>query len=458
MNIGFDTIGNAILICYDGGPILATDPWIDGSAYFGSWGMSHEIPEPQRQAVVDCPYIWFSHGHPDHLNPDSMHHFVGKTILLPDHVGGRIHAYLSEQGYDTQVVETKQWLRLSDHIKIMVLPDFNQDAVLLVDLNGRLIVNKNDSSALGWTRYIQRVIKQYPTSILLCLTGWGDADHIHYFNEEGSRIEPLAAEMKSQPLGRSIARMVDSWGATHFAPFSSQHRYQRSDSVWANEYVTTHEAYFDEYVSDRSMILPLHVHYDCETDTTRPLNPGLSEMIQLPPETFGDNWSDGLDADDMRVIRDYFGAIAYLKNYLGFINFRVGGSDHIVDINRQQFARGLTFEVPRQSLVTAVTYEVFDDLLIGNFMKTTLHGAWEKSKLYPHFTPYVTKYADNGRAKSSDELRAYFRAYRQRAPLDYVFERLGHETKNLVRARVGHDAKLYHFLKRSYWSLKKTFV
>src|SRR4051794_31492460 len=35
--LGFDTIGNATLIAYDGGPVLATDPWLDGPAYFGSW-------------------------------------------------------------------------------------------------------------------------------------------------------------------------------------------------------------------------------------------------------------------------------------------------------------------------------------------------------------------------------------------------------------------------------------
>jgi len=30
MEIGFDTIGNATLIVYDGRPLLATDPWIKG--------------------------------------------------------------------------------------------------------------------------------------------------------------------------------------------------------------------------------------------------------------------------------------------------------------------------------------------------------------------------------------------------------------------------------------------
>lgn len=35
MDLGFDTIGNATLICYDRGPVLVTDPWVRGSAYFG---------------------------------------------------------------------------------------------------------------------------------------------------------------------------------------------------------------------------------------------------------------------------------------------------------------------------------------------------------------------------------------------------------------------------------------
>lgn len=44
IELGFDTIGNATVIAYDQGPILATDPWIGGAPYFGSWALAHEIP------------------------------------------------------------------------------------------------------------------------------------------------------------------------------------------------------------------------------------------------------------------------------------------------------------------------------------------------------------------------------------------------------------------------------
>ena len=65
MNLGFETIGNATLICFDYNPILVTDPWIKGSAYFGSWVLSHEIPEEQMRSIHATEYIWLSHGHPD---------------------------------------------------------------------------------------------------------------------------------------------------------------------------------------------------------------------------------------------------------------------------------------------------------------------------------------------------------------------------------------------------------
>ena len=97
--IGFETIGNATLTCFDDRPILTTDPWITGSAYFGSWGMSHKIPPEQLDNIRRCRYVWFSHGHPDHLNADSLSDFGGHTILLPNHAGSRIHDDLVGRGY-----------------------------------------------------------------------------------------------------------------------------------------------------------------------------------------------------------------------------------------------------------------------------------------------------------------------------------------------------------------------
>jgi hypothetical protein len=84
--------------------------------------------------------------------------------------------------------------------------------------------------------------------------------------------------------------------------------------------------------------------------------------------------------------------------------------------------------------MTAIEYEIFDDLLIGNFMKTTLHGQSPQWPLYPDFTPYVAKYADNGLAKSKEELNAYFKTYRKRAPFDYFLHRLQKQSSGALRS------------------------
>ena len=97
--IGVSTIGNATLIAYDKKPVLATDPWFGDTdpAYFGSWVLSHVFPKNLKQDVFNSEYIWFSHGHPDHLNSASLKRLYGKKILLPDHVGSRIYEGLIQK-------------------------------------------------------------------------------------------------------------------------------------------------------------------------------------------------------------------------------------------------------------------------------------------------------------------------------------------------------------------------
>ena len=157
-----------------------------------------------------------------------------------------------------------------------------------------------------------------------------------------------------------------------------------------------------------------------------------------------------LDKGDFAKIEHYFHSISHLFDFLDFINFRVGGQDHHISFNKEKFRRGVTFEAPRNSLMTCIEYEIFDDMLIGNFMKTTLHGKWSESKLYPEFGPYITKYADNGHAKSKDELRSYMEQYRRRAPLEFLMHRLEFHTKNTFRNYVTHDSQLYSIVRVLY--------
>jgi hypothetical protein len=455
MDIGFETIGNAILILYDRGkPVLVTDPWFTHQAYFGSWGQSHEIPEAQMKAILAAEYVWISHGHPDHLNADSLPQLKGKKILLPDHVGQRIHDDLRQQGYDVHTLRDRDWYSLSDRIRIYCISDLNQDAVLLAEVNGRLIFNRTDASDHGWEHHVRSIVKRYKVSFLMGLSSrFGDADMINFLDEDGNRIPPRE---NVPALGARNAHRTETIGARFFVPFSSMHTYQREDSAWANPYHTSLDDYQVGFKSGKCEMLPAYIRYECSSDAWEEIRPRELPLIVYPASHFGDDWDEPLSSDDADLANRYFSSLEHLSTFLDFVNLRVGGRDNVIRLGGGRYETGVTFEAPRSSLMTALRYEVFDDMLIANFMKTTLHGEWRPSRLYPDFSPYVAKYADNGRARTEAELKAYFRAYRRRAMLDYLKWQFERSTERIYRQYVAEDTVAHRVLKAAYWYYKKS--
>ena len=453
MDLGFETIGNATLVCHDKKPILVTDPWLVGTAYFGSWGRSHEIPPETLDAVTNCEFVWLSHGHPDHLSPPSLELVQGKKFLLPDHVGGRIFEGLKDRGFNVTVMRDRRWYRLSDRIRVLSIADYNQDAILLVNVGDNLIANLNDASDRGWGGDVRRAVTKSRVSFLLQQPkGTGDAEMINLWREDGTFIEPKATTR--MPIGRLLAGQSKEFGTTFCVPFSSMHRFQRADCMWAQKYRIKLSDYPMGFESRTTELLPAFTRYDVTRDLAEPLNPQPNNSAPAEPGDFGDDWSEPLESTDAVKITKYFKAISHLETFLDFIRIRVGGIEHVVELARRRFDRGLTFEAPRNSLMIAVDNEIFDDLLNANFMKTTIHGQEERLLSGPDFIPYVTKYADNGLAKSKKELDAYFKEYMMRTPLAFLKHRIEKRSTNFLRFSLKENSHLFRLGVRTYFWAK----
>jgi hypothetical protein len=444
--LGIKTIGNATLIAFDGGPILATDPWFgdEDSAFFGSWWLPRQIPATEKADIQKAKYIWFSHGHPDHLNPQSIERFRHSSILLPDHVGGRIRSALEAQNYNVKTLPDGAWIELSKQIKICCITDYNQDAILLVDVGGRLFINMNDAPGNARIRFIRNIAREFRHSYLLRASG--SLDMINYFDANGNRIEP-----KPAPMGRWLALFAQRVGAKSVVPFSSFHRYQREDSAWANAYRKPLSAYqedFDEALAD---FVPPFVWISCTSNEIINLDPPETPYVLHKPEEFGDVWSDQLCLEDHKILDDYFMRKEALRDMLGFVTFSVGGKSHSINIGGPRH-RGITFEAPRNSLMTAVTYKIFDDLLGGNFMKATLHNV--ESLYSPNFNFVVGKCGDNGCAETNPEVKAYFGEYRRRCgTVDWLLHHLACEGPSLFRRFIPDESKFYTIARNAYWKV-----
>lgn len=450
--IGVSTIGNATMIAYDGEVVLATDPWIgdEDSAYFGSWVLTHAIPKDLRDDIGKAKYIWFSHGHPDHLNPTSVERFRGHTILLPDHVNSRISQGFLADGYDARVLPDRTWVQLSKHVRIQCITTVIQDSILIVDVNGIAFVNLNDAGTRHCTGYVRRMLSGYKKSYLLSLSGYGDADMINFYDESGAFVVPPARN--NVRVGEQLTCVADAIGATGVIPFSSHHQYQRTDSVWAQEYITPMFAYQVglsprlEFVEPFSMV-------DCGTGETHALNPSPHPVTPKAPELFRDNWSDELEHGDFQALTDYFVRKDRVNNYLSFINFRVGGKDNVIKLAGRK-DKGITFSVPRHSLMEAVNNQIFDDLLIGNYMKTTLHNM--RSLYDGDFNFNVAKYGDNGMVESEEDVRRYLAIYRQRAGREFLYDTFMAKASDIAVRLLSTDrgSTTFRVAKKLFYSMK----
>ena len=126
-----------------------------------------------------------------------------------------------------------------------------------------------------------------------------------------------------------------------------------------------------------------------------------------------------------------------MKDKIGSIIFNVGNKDFAINLSeRKEIIR---FSAPKNSLVTAIKNEIFDDMLIGNFMRTQLINI---KSLYPDFIPYVAKYADNGMAKNKIELNKYFKYYKFNSA-DYWRDFFVSKTEAFVRKNFSAESPIY---------------
>lgn len=425
--IGFETIGNATVTAFDDSkPIISTDPWVYGNPYFGSWGHKYNIPSQQIENIKNSEFVWLSHGHPDHINPDSLD-LIGKSkILIADHYGDRIINDLRKNNFNCIKLESNKWLELSKNIRVKHFADWNQDTALLIEFQKKdIILNLNDGMAYGWTNTIKSILKDYDNRFLLKLINWGDADMLNFYDERGQFIIPT--NPKSIQVGSEYSKYMKFWNCNYAIPFSSMHRYVRPDSIHMNEYVTPLNKHYEGFDNSIGELLPAFIEWDCIKNNYKKINVDENTDDIVNISDHGDNWSDELNLHDFNKIEEYFNKFEHLKKNFGFICFKVGGKENFIRYSKKKC--GVIFEVPRKSLMDSIKYEIFDDLLIGNFMKTTLVNI---NALYPHFSPYVAKYGDNGLSRSKNELDLYFEYYQVNS-IDFWKDMFKFKTENIIR-------------------------
>ena len=436
MSMAFETLGNATVVVFeDGLPVLATDPWLVGTCYFGSWALDHPLSSAQIVNVQNAEYIWISHGHPDHLHEESLALLSRqKKILLPDHYDEDIKSFLIEKGFDVKVLPYRTWHRISADVRVLCIDNLNQDAILVIEAGESLILNLNDSPLCGDFRFLRRLVRARPRNktymLALCSS---DADMINVVDEAGNSLAGPPEERKPGTIW-SVARLADRIGVGNFCCSSSQHLYVRSDSVWANPYRITFADMRRYWCRPNVRLIEPFVTVDLDSGAISGNHPSQkADESQITNVAGADDWTERFSEAEWRKAEAFIRRFAMVGRYVDFVEFTVGGETRRFDLRNgtsvsKAELRGITFIAPRRSLLSTVERGYLDDLLIGNFMKVRLTN----TALYPRFTPLVAKLGGNAKVCTPREYRRFMRRYFLRNPLGTLAYRLDIEWSYVV--------------------------
>lgn len=119
---------------------------------------------------------------------------------MPNHAGNRFRDDLVGAGFDVTVLIDDKWTQLSENIRVYCVSDYFQDAVLLIDVGGTLVMNLNDATDRGWGRQIKRIIRAADRSFLLKLFGYGDVDMMNFLDDDENRVVPQSVRKRPAPM------------------------------------------------------------------------------------------------------------------------------------------------------------------------------------------------------------------------------------------------------------------
>ncbi len=354
----FETLGDtSMLLSRDGVPILAADPWLSGTACFGSWARDRDLAPTTVKSVLRAPYVFLSRGVDGRTHLPTLRAIgSGCDILLPENFDPGMRARLTAEGFATRLLPRKSWVEIAVGLKLLCV-ESDYGAILAVDAGGLLILNKNDAPLGGAERFWRKLARNYQRSCLLALP------------------EPEFGPDKRRAV-QEIGYLCDRLGVTHYAA-SAPHLHAREDSRWADAGRVTWDDIAPRWSALAAPFEPYaKIALAMAASASSPCFVAPSAE-SLPQGTGEDDWSDRLSAAEWYRLDCFVKGAKAFRRGLDFVAFNVGGETRRIRIRRGVkhplgSQRGLVFSAPRRSLVEAVAHHRFGELLDANFVKLEL--------------------------------------------------------------------------------------
>lgn len=420
-----ETLGHATLLLEEkaGRPLLATDPWLTGSTYWRSWWIENYPSEAEIARLRACPWLYISHEHPDHYHPPSLRLLrqglapgQGPEVLLPDFLQMGMEAHLQELGFRTRRLPAGRWVALTPALRVLSLPLWNNDSILLLDTPEALLVNLNDAKPGAPSLRRIGALRAALGKRCLLLRSYSPASPMNSYLRDGERVERGG----KRGYVRAAARACRLVGADDFLPFASQVVFRRPDTDWANDHKVRY-ADLQRYWDAPARLHPPYSRLDLATGTARHRDPAGFDphvddhTVALVAEQLRLNRCAELEPEDLERLQAQFAALRWPLRLLlprGF-GIRADGSSLFWNSRRGRLERRdlrpaeghFILELPLLPLKQAAAYGHLGDLCIPMFTTIHLHARTPPRRVDAYFMLLILR--DYGYLGSNGRLRRW---------------------------------------------------
>ena len=148
-------LGHASVLVETAHGTVLTDPWVN-PAYFGSWFPFPDNSQLDWDAIGDVDYLFVSHLHRDHFDPETLAKHVSKrtTVLLPEYPTSELEDALRGCGFTSFVRPASGEVVSLDGLDVMGVEKLTDTAWIM-----RVRIKTQPSSRWAVARELNRRIK-----------------------------------------------------------------------------------------------------------------------------------------------------------------------------------------------------------------------------------------------------------------------------------------------------------
>jgi hypothetical protein len=226
----------ALLIEVDGLKII-TDPWLKGSAYCNQWFL---FPKAYGiEQTFDADFVLYSHGHEDHLHPESLKLINKKAkIFYPYSWYDGTKPFFDEMGFKnvTEAINEKTY-KIDKDTSITYFSN-NLDNIVVIEHKNKVIVNVNDaftSAPEAIRRGIISKIKMKWTDIDYVFSTYGGASYFPNCIKFSGKDDMEIGKTRELFFLNNFCDFVKELNPLFAIPFASDFVLLDDNQHWINE-------------------------------------------------------------------------------------------------------------------------------------------------------------------------------------------------------------------------------